>query len=367
MYKRIVIKIGTKVIASPDRNLDKDIVKDLASQAAAVINNGSEVIMVTSGAIGAGLSLLNIKKRPRDISDLQATAAIGQNYLMRLYGEFFKKAGYLTGQILLTQEDFDDRTRFLNIRHTIDRLLRHKAVPIINENDTVATEEIRCGDNDRLSSLVADLSGADKLIILTDVDGLLDEDGSVIGYVDDITPRIAKLAVKSRCDLGTGGMSTKLEAARLAMRAGIECVIANGKERNVLTRMLIKGDRLGTIFKSGARRFIAKKRWIAYSSKPKGALFIDKGAKDAIFKNKSLLASGIVSVEGDFVACDVIKIIDDEKKEIARGIANYSSRELAEIKGLKTAKFKEALGREGPDEVVHKNNLVILENHSCPN
>ena len=246
-YKRIVVKVGTKVIMSGDRVPDRKKLKDFACQISSIMDGGTDVILVTSGAIGSGMSLLGIKKRPTELSYLQATAAIGQCHLMHLYSGYFLEDNYNIGQILLTQEDFNDRARFLNIKNTINTLLRHKAVPVINENDTVATEEIKCGDNDRLSSLVADLCAADMLIILSDVDGLLDEDGNLINAVRNIDKRISNLGGKSRCDLGSGGMATKLAAIDMARKAGIECVIANGRERDVIRR-IISGEELGTRF-----------------------------------------------------------------------------------------------------------------------
>jgi len=358
--KRIVVKIGTKVITSGDRALDKDSIGQIARQIADMQDKGAKVILVTSGAIGAGMWLLHMKKRPSDLGSLQAAASIGQSRLMHLYGEYFKARGYLVGQILLTQEDFNDRKRYLNIKHTISALLANGVIPVINENDTVATDEIRCGDNDRLSSLVADACGADLLVILTDIDGLLDERGNVVREVGEVTPQILKLGGKSRCDLGTGGMATKLESARNVTHAGIGCVIANGKEKDVLLRIM-NGEEIGTTFLTGKARFIAKKRWIAFSSRPKGMIIIDDGAALALKKkNKSLLASGIAGVDGNFIAGDVIGIAGKDGKEFARGVANYASDDLAKIKGIKTSGFKNILGYKGPDEVVHKDNLVIL-------
>ena len=315
---------------------------------------------MTSGAIGAGMGLLSLKKRPAALDVLQATAAIGQVHLIRLYGEYFKRRGYLIGQILLTQDDFNDRKRFLNIKQTMRRLLEHNAIPVINENDTVATDEIRCGDNDRLSGLVADACGAGLLIMLTDVDGLLDEKGHVISSVAQVSPRIARLAGGSRCDLGTGGMATKIAAARYATAAGIDCVIANGKKKGVIAS-IAAGESVGTRFGKRPGRLIAKKRWIAFSSRPKGELTVDAGARDALSKkDKSLLASGIVAVSGGFNAGDMISVLDKDGAEFARGLVNYSSQEIAKIKGLKTDAFGAVLGYKGRDEIIHKDNLVIL-------
>lgn len=359
--KRIVVKIGTKVITSKDRALDKERVKAIVSQVADIRDKGIDILVVTSGAVGAGMWLLETKARPKELSELQATAAIGQNYLMQLYSEYFKARGYLCGQVLLTQDDFNDRKRYSNIKHTINSLLGHKAIPIINENDTVATEEIKCGDNDRLSSLVADICQADKLILLTDVDGLLDEDGNVIKTVIEVNQKILKLGGKSHCDLGTGGMATKLRSAQAAAKAGIDCIIANGLTKSILSRIVIGEEALGTTIKSENTTFDAKRRWLAYSSNSKGAILVDDGAKTALSQNdKSLLASGIVGVNGNFASGDVISVLDKTGNEFARGLSNYSSSEVKKIKGLKSANFESILGYKGQDEVIHKDNLAVL-------
>lgn len=357
---RIVIKIGTKSLTSRDRSLDRERVKDVVDQVATVQDRGGRVILVSSGAIGAGMWLLGLKRRPTKLHDLQAAAAIGQGHIMQLYSEYFKARGYLTGQILLTQEDFNDRQRYLNIKHTLNALLDRAVIPVINENDTVATDEIRCGDNDRLSSLVADLAGATKLVLITDVDGLLDRAGAVVPVVEKVTPEIMRLGGASHCDLGTGGMATKLEAARTVNRAGIECVIVNGRMRDSIVRAC-EGEAVGTRFLPEDVTVIARKRWIAFSSKPKGEVTVDDGAVTALAaKGRSLLASGISAVEGHFAAGDVISIVDRGGRELARGVTNYSSQDIAKIKGLKTAGYRNVLGRAGPDEVVHKDNLVIV-------
>ena len=358
--KMIVIKVGTKVIASPDKTLDRALLKGLVGQISDMLDKGLKAIIVTSGAIGAGMGLLNLKRRPVKLEELQATASIGQSHLMHLYSGYFKERGYLAGQILLTQEDFNDRARYLNIKRTIATLLSHNAVPIINENDTVSTEEIKCGDNDRLSSLVSDLCCADMLILLSDVDGLLDEKGDVVNFVDDINSKVTKLARQSKCELGTGGMASKLESIRRVTASGIECVIANGKTKNIIADV-IDGKIVGTRFKSFGTKLLAKKRWIAFSSRPMGTVYVDSGAREALSsKNRSLLASGIVAVDGHFVSGDVVRISDKSFGEFARGITNYSSPELLRIKGLKTAQIKSVMGHKSRDEVVHKDELVIL-------
>jgi glutamate 5-kinase len=359
--KRIVIKVGTKVLTTKDRSLDKERLRDIARQISDIRDGGVDVLLVTSGAIGAGSWLLGFKRRPVKLAELQAAAAIGQNHLMRLYAESFKERGYLAAQMLLTQEDFNDRGRYLNIKHTIDALLSRRVIPVINENDTVATDEIRCGDNDRLSALVADLSGSSRLILLTDVDGLLDENGAVIRAVEHVTGKILKLGGKSHCDLGTGGMATKIAAARFATSAGIDCVIANGTSKDVLKRIVLGAEAAGTVFISGKSSLAARERWIAFSSAKKGVISVDEGAVRALAeKDRSLLASGVTGVGGAFAAGDVVGITGPDGREFARGISNYSSSEVSKIKGMKTSGYRQALGHKGADEVVHKDDMVIL-------
>ena len=325
-----------------------------------MLDKDIRVIVVTSGAIGAGMGLLGLKKRPVKLEELQATASIGQSHLMQLYSGYFKERGYHVGQILLTQEDFNDRKRYLNIKYTIQTLLSHKTVPIINENDTISTEEIKCGDNDRLSSLVSDLCRANLLILLSDVNGLMDEKCCVISEVREIDQRISRLTRSSRCELGTGGMASKLDAIGKATSSGIECVIANGRARNAITD-IVAGKSVGTRFHASASGLLARKRWIAFFSKAKGSIVVDAGAKEALSARfKSLLASGIVEVHGDFASGDVVKVTDKSHREFARGLTGYSSSEIFKIKGLKTADIKAALGYKGADEVIHKDDLVIL-------
>lgn len=359
-HKKIVIKIGTSVLAR-DVGVDRAVIDGLAEDVSALCEKGIKVIIVSSGAIGAGTKVLKLRHVPASLSGLQAAAAIGQNELMRIYGEAFRKRGYITGQILLTQADFDDRARFLNIKYTIDALLAKGAVPIVNENDTVSTEEIKCGDNDRLSSLVTDLSSADALVILSDVDGLYDKNRKVIRAVSDISPEIKKLAGGKTSRLTKGGMVTKIEAAERVASSGADCYIANGRKKNIVSRVT-EGTAVCTHFRAKPARDRARKRWIAYSSKAKGRILVDGGAKRALVTGKkSLLSSGIVGKEGNFKAGDVVGITDAEKKEFARGLTNYSSGEIARIKGLKTREIESALGYRDHDEVIHRDNLVILE------
>ena len=358
--KRIVIKIGTRVITNDGGNIDEEILNGLVREMCELLGSGKELLVVSSGAIGAGMGLLNIKKRPSDLAELQSMAAIGQTHLMDTYNKYFKKDGYLTGQILLTQDDFDDRKRYLNIRYTINTLLKHKVVPIINENDTISTEEIKCGDNDRISSLVADLAEADALIILSDIDGLLDKNGQLVKDVERITDEIRAFVEKDCGSLGTGGMLTKIASAEFTTNCGIECYIANGRTKDILLNVT-KGKGKFTHFKSRASKVKARKRWIGFGRKVKGVLVVDDGAKAAIIeKNKSLLSAGIIGKKGEFAAGDIVSITGKKGDEIARGITNYSSAELAKIKGAKTQDIEALLGYKDHDEVVHRDNLVIL-------
>ena len=320
------------------------------------------MVLVTSGAIGSGLGLLDIPKKGRSLAELQAIASIGQNHLMDMYTEFLSERGYRAGQILLTQEDLNDRKRFLNIRYTIEALLKYKAVPVINENDSVSTEEIKCGDNDRLSSLVADLAGSDLLIILTDVEGLYGADGKIIEKVSSVTADIKSLCGDKCCDVSVGGMISKLEAVKTATHAGIPCVIARGKREGVI-KGVCGGEKTGTYFEPESSPIGARKRWIAFGRRSKGTVFVDEGAREAITgKNKSLLPGGIVSVDGSFSQGDVIDVVclGADDAVVARGLSNYSAGEIEKIKGKKTGEIESVLGYKDYDEVIHRDNLVVM-------
>lgn len=364
--KILVIKIGTSVLTDEKGNLDTDIIKRIAEEVAQIRKRGFEVIMVTSGAIVVGMQLLHLNKRPEYLPELQACAATGQAQLMKIYDGHFRKFGFLTAQVLLTQDDVNNRTRYLNARNTLLVLLEKDTIPIINENDTVSTEEIKFGDNDRLSSLVANLIEADKLIIMSDVDGLYKFDikdktkKEILHRVEKITDEIELMAEDQRSRFGVGGMTTKLQAAKMVTNAGIECILVNGKRKNVLTDIL-DGKRIGTVFVARQPKIKARKRWIAYSSKPAGTVRVDSGAKEVLIKkNRSLLPSGIIGCSGRFDVGDTVDIIGENNKEFARGITNYSSSELNKIKGQKTRDIEKILGYKYYDEVIHRDNLVIL-------
>lgn len=346
---RIVVKVGTSVLTYKNYILDKNWIEDFVNEVVELIQRGKSIAIVSSGAIACGMGILGLNKRPKILSELQACAAIGQSRLMNIYEETFSKKKYHVAQILLTGEDMFDRHRYLNAKTTIETILKKKAVPIINENDTVAVDEIKFGDNDRLSSLVANLIDADLLIMLTDVDGLYGLDRDKISIVKEITPEIEQFAEDTKSEGSLGGMNTKLEAARIATNSGISCVIVNGREQRVLNRVL-EGEAIGTLFLPRGSKMKAKKRWLAYSMKAKGVLVVDEGAKQALIKgSKSLLACGIKEVEGKFGHYELVSILDSNRKEFARGLSNYNSEQLQKIKG-----------RKHYEEVVHRDNLVIL-------
>ena len=358
--KRIVVKVGTRVLTDKNNRIDRKVIKSLADQISLLRDKGLEVIVVSSGAIGAGLGILGLKKKPKSLSELQAIASVGQNHLMDMYNDYLNKKGYVAGQILLTQEDFNDRRRFLNIRYTLNTLLKYKAVPIINENDSVSTEEIKTGDNDRLSSLVADLANADMLIVLTDVEGLNNADGKLVKEVDQITGSVKSWCRGKGCEESTGGMLTKLDAVKNATHSGILGVIARGKRKNVILD-IIKGLDVGTRFNAQKKSLKARKRWIAFTKKSKGSIIVDNGAAKALSeKNKSLLPGGITGIKGKFSDGDVVEIVDLSKSIIARGVTNYSSDEILKLKGKKSSQIEAELGYKDYDEVVHRDNLAVI-------
>ncbi|MFY9402205.1 MAG: glutamate 5-kinase [Candidatus Omnitrophota bacterium] len=348
-YKRIVIKIGSSLFYTKDAKPDTALMSSFTKEIAKLILTGKEVVVVSSGAVALGMSILKIDKRPKDLNLLQASASVGQHELMQSYSAFLKKLSLSCGQILLTWDDFSNRTRYLNAKNTINTLLKLKSVPIINENDTVSTEEIKFGDNDRLSALVASMVEADILVILSDIDGLLDKDKKVIKVVDKITPDIKALASSTKKTTSVGGMVTKLDAILVATRSGIPCVIANGRKKDIIQSVL--GDPLnsGTFFLADGDKLDAKERWMAFGSKVKGNITVDEGAKKALINNKSLLAVGVVSCAGNFACGDIVGICDANGCEFARGKAFISMKELEKVKGARFAK-----------EVIHRNNLVIL-------
>ncbi|MBE0466005.1 MAG: glutamate 5-kinase [Candidatus Desulforudis sp.] len=363
--KRLVVKIGTSSLAYDTGKLDLNTIEILVRQLADLHNQGREVLLVTSGAIGAGAGKLGLRRAPRTIPEKQACAAIGQGMLLHMYEKFFAEHGITAGQVLLTREDFAERRRFLNAQNTLRALLGFGVVPIINENDTVAVDEIKLGDNDYLSALVAGLIDADLLLMLTDTDGLYtadprsEPDARLISWIDEITPEIERLAGAAGSRLGTGGMITKLQAARIATHAGVPTVIARSSAENVLRRILA-GEELGTVFRAVPHRMEMRKQWIAYGASVGGRIMVDAGAARALReKGGSLLPSGVVAVEGGFEIGQTVSIVDPDGREIGRGLANYSAAEIDRIKGCKTTAVPEILGYRHSEEIIHRNNMVI--------
>jgi len=362
-FNRLVVKVGSSSIAYQNGKPNLTRMEALARELADLHNRGMEVILVTSGAIGLGLNRLGYTRRPKSIPEKQAAAAVGQGMLMHIYEKIFAEYGVTVGQVLLTGEDFSDRHRFLNARNTLYSLMGLGVIPIINENDTVAVDEIRLGDNDNLAALVGGLVDTEALVLLSDVDGLYSgdprtvKDAGLIPEVSEVSEEMEKLAGGSGSSLGTGGMTTKLQAARMAMHSGFVMVLANASERDVVRRIMA-GEEVGTIFWPQGK-LEHKKRWIAYSSAVQGRITVDEGAARALLQNgKSLLPSGITGVEGGFEVGNTVSVLDPRGREIARGIVNYAARDIEKIKGCQSQEIKKILGRQDYDEVIHRNNLV---------
>jgi glutamate 5-kinase len=364
--RRVVVKVGTGLITLPDRGPSAALIGRLAGDVAAVVREKREVALVSSGAIVTGMARLGLPVRPRSIPEKQAAAAVGQSALMWHYEQAFKRHGIQVGQVLLTGQDISERGRYLNARNTLLALLEFGVLPVVNENDTVAVDEIKVGDNDNLAALVAHLIDADLLVLLTDVDGLYtgdprrDPTARRLRTVEAITDDIQRLVFDATDHVSVGGMSTKLEAAQKANASGIPMVIASGREPRVLQR-LVHGEPLGTYFQPREDRLAARKRWIAFAVPPQGRLLVDAGAKKALTeRGKSLLPSGLAVVEGDFPAGAVVTLAEIDGQEFARGLVNYDADELRKIRGAKTREIEKTLGYRGLDEVIHRDNLVVI-------
>jgi glutamate 5-kinase len=348
---RLVVKLGTGVLTDSRKQPDPAQLEQIVAQVAALRKSGKEVVLVTSGAVGAGMGALGLEKRPTELAELQACAAVGQSRLMASYAELFARHGLHVAQVLLTHDDLEHHERHLNARNTLVTLLGRGVVPIINENDAVSFTEIKFGDNDKLSALVASLLPADLLVILTTVDGVIENFGranpKTISVIEKIDSALETLARGTDSDTAVGGMKSKIEAAKIAVRSGIPLVIASGKKKNVLARIL-GGEDEGTLFVAQPVKLQGRKRWIAFFHHPQGALFVDDGAKHALReKGKSLLPPGVARCEGEFAAGDVVRICDLDGTEFARGIARFDSAAVRERKLPK-------------EELVHRDDLVIL-------
>lgn len=362
----MVIKIGSTVLTNHRGDLDLKIFVGLCEQISRLKEKGIEIAIVSSGAIAAGTKQLGLSERPKTMPQKQAAAAIGQTRLMWNYERFFAEYHEKVAQVLLTHTDLSDRTRFLNARNTLVTLFTYGIIPVINENDSVAVEEIRFGDNDNLSALITNLVEADLLVILSDIDGLYDSDpyenknARLISIVEKIDGKIENLAADTKSKVGIGGMVTKIQAAKKVAIFGVPTIIAHGKKAGILDA-IFQGEEAGTLFLPSKEKLTSRKHWIAFTLKPKGTIVVDKGARDAIVqKGKSLLPSGLYSVKGNFSAGDLVKCVDEEGVEFARGLVNYNSTEVVQIKGLKTHEVKKKLGPDACDEVIHRDNLVVM-------
>jgi len=362
--ERVVIKVGTKVLTENDNILSQSIIESLVRQVTEA-DERKRFIIVSSGAIALGLSRMGLTERPKEINLLQAAASLGQSRLMHAYEMEFKKSRYETAQILLTYEDIQNRQRYLNIRNTIFTLWSFRTVPVVNENDSVAYEEICFGDNDLLAAHLSVMIDADALIILTDTDGVYDRnpghgDAKILREIPSITEEIKQGAQGKGSSFSSGGMESKLKAAEIATKGGVGVIITNGKRMQM--KGLLDGKAIGTFCVPSSRRMRGKKKWIAFSSKVEGRIYIDRGGERAIVeKKKSLLPVGVVDVSGIFKVGGNVSIRNEGNVEIARGLTNFSSDELKVIKGLKTKEIGNTLGTDTYfEEVVHRDNMVII-------
>lgn len=368
--QRIVFKVGTSTLTYANGQLNLHRIERLVRELADLHNQGKEVLLVSSGAIGVGANRMGYRKAPRTIPGKQALAAIGQGALLQLYEKLFAEYSKIVAQVLLTRGDLDDRIRYLNATNTLLTLLDMQVIPIINENDTVVIEEIKFGDNDTLSAMVAGLVDADLLLILSDVNGLYDcdprsnDNACLLSEVSDISTEMEDNSRSRGSKFSSGGMYTKLRAARMCMAAGIPMVIANSDEHDVIRRV-VAGEELGTLFVPGEKKMHAREKWIAFGTLVQGKVIVDGGAEKALLKGgKSLLASGITDVEGHFDRGTVIAVETSGGKEFARGLVNYSAEEIKLIAGKQSSEIEEVLGEKDYDEVIHRNNLWIDANNS---
>jgi len=364
---KIVVKVGTRVLTDEQGRLDSQRIASLASQLSQLAAQSKKVVLVSSGAVAAGMNRLQLDMRPADLAVLQAVAAVGQIDLMQAYQQQFQTHQQIAAQVLLTATELDDRASYLNVRNTLLELLNLKIIPIVNENDTVAVEELQTtfGDNDRLAALVTNLLGAQLLIILSNVDGLYagspnGEETEILETVVAVDDTILSYVEDRSNALSRGGMNSKLQAVKMVTSAGENVVLANGHEQNVITRILA-GESLGTLFLAEGKTLSPWKRWLRFSAQSQGTIVLDAGACAAIeTEGKSLLAIGIVGFRGEFAKGDVISICNDEGLELARGLTNYDSIEIAKIQGQQSTAFQQILGYCPYDEVIHRGNLAVV-------
>ncbi len=365
--KRIVVKVGTSTITYSNGKRNFSQIDRLARELSDLQNQGKEMILVTSGAVAVGVDRLGLPKKPDTIPGKQAAAAVGQGVLMHTYEKFFADYGQVVAQVLLTKTESIDRHRYTNSRNTFMELLKQGVIPIVNENDVVALDELKIGDNDNMSALVAGIVDADLVIILSDIDGLYtanpqtNPDAELVPLVTEITPEIEASAGGVGSARGTGGMATKIQAAKAATSSGINLVIASGTEKNAIPR-IVNGENIGTLFVSRENRLQFRKRWLAFGARIQGSVVVDAGCAEAIHKagGCSILPAGVVAVEGCFEPGSTISVKDGDGHELARGLSHYSSEELEKIKGCKSCDIEDIIGHKNYDEIIHRDDLVIL-------
>ena len=367
--RRIVVKVGTSTLTHPNGKLNYSRIEGLVRELANAVNAGKQILLVSSGAVGAGMDRLGWKEKPKTIPAKQAAAAVGQGILMHTYEKLFAEYGQVVAQVLLTREDSVNRRRYANSRNTLLTLLDIGVIPIINENDAVSIDELKIGDNDTLSANVAAIVDADLLIILSDVDGVYsanpqtDPQARLLPEIAEVTPEVEAICGGAGTMRGTGGMLTKMAAARMAMNSGIVMVIASGGRDGVI-QSILDGKPIGTLFPPRQNRLQFRKRWLAFGARIKGRLMVDKGCAQALLSNgSSLLAAGIKDVEGSFEQGNTVSIVNPDGWEIARGLVNYNTEEIRKIRGAHTPEIMKILGHKPYDEVVHRDNMVLLSRH----
>ncbi|WP_430884679.1 glutamate 5-kinase [Fusibacter sp. JL216-2] len=362
--RRIVVKVGTSTLTYDTGLLNLGRIDKLVKQLSDLQNSGHEIVLVTSGAIGAGMGKLRLHERPKTLPEKQAAAAVGQGVLLHMYQKFFSEFGKTIGQVLLTKDDFSDRRRFIHARDALFQMLRQDVVPIVNENDAVVVDEIKVGDNDTLSALVASLIEADLHIILSDVDGLYTDNPHTnpearrLEIVETIDQKIHDMSGGAGTKLGTGGMATKINAAEISTAAGVNMVIADGSVPDVLNR-IVSGEEMGTLFLGQKEKMKARQHWISFGSRVEGHIYVDLGAEKALLNKKSLLPSGMTKVEGAFLRGVAVEVVSADGHVIGTGITNYAADELRHLIGVKTDQIEEKIGYKDYDEIIHVDNMIL--------
>ncbi len=363
--KRIVVKVGTSTLLHPNGKINLYRIEHLVRELSDLASQGKEVVLVTSGAIGVGMVRMGLEKRPDSIQERQALASIGQVLLMHLYDKFFTEYGQIAGQVLLTKENFANHSQYINGRNTIMTMLQKGMIPVINENDAVTIAEVKIGDNDTLSATVAAMVDADVLIILSDIDGVYDAnpqtnpDAKLLREIKEITQAVEQLAGGAGSNVGTGGMATKIEAAKIATAAGVTMFIASGSQNGVV-RAILQGEDYGTVFPPKPAHLRARKGWLAFGRRISGVLFVDKGCVKALKAGSSLLAAGITGTEGEYQAGSTVRVLTGDYQEIARGTINYDAAVVEKLKGRKTCDFASLIEGEIHEEVIHRDNMVLM-------